>query len=220
MERRLLTKHLPGGSGAYSISIYLGDSAVSNPIAWHLGDIHFNFGKDGAALGSLTKHLPGGSGAYSISIYLGDSAVSNPIAWHLGDIHFNFGKDGSALGEAVKISNKPYRGPLPEIKHMFREPEPRPSRIVSDVFACACAAPLLLLLILWAKLRVNMSYFPFSLSAIIFHLSLGASLGLYGLLWLQLSMFDTVRYLLPLGHKTHKSAMHFLLLLPTSELKI
>ncbi|KAI5631326.1 oligosaccharyltransferase subunit ribophorin II domain-containing protein [Phthorimaea operculella] len=97
-----LTKHLPGGSGAYSISIYLGDSAVSNPIAWHLGDIHFNFGKDGAALGSLTKHLPGGSGAYSISIYLGDSAVSNPIAWHLGDIHFNFGKDGSALGSLTK----------------------------------------------------------------------------------------------------------------------
>ncbi|KAL4720942.1 hypothetical protein ACJJTC_003390 [Scirpophaga incertulas] len=41
-----IAKHLDYASGAYSLSIYLGDSAVSNPIAWDLAELVFNFGKD------------------------------------------------------------------------------------------------------------------------------------------------------------------------------
>jgi hypothetical protein len=67
------------------------------------------------------------------------------------------------------------RGAEAEIRHVFRSPEARPARFVSDVFACACAAPLLLLLLLWARLRINFSLFPLSLSALVFHLSLGGT---------------------------------------------
>lgn len=38
-------------NGAYSLSVLVGDSAAAAPIAWQLGDIHFNFGRDGNALG-------------------------------------------------------------------------------------------------------------------------------------------------------------------------
>lgn len=161
-------------------------------------------------VGSIAKHLNYESGSYSLTIYLGDSAVSNPIAWPVGEVHFNFGKDSNAVGAPVVTTTKSYRGALPEISHVFRSPEARPARVVSDVFACACAAPLLLLLLLWAKLKINFSNFPFSLSAVIFHLSLGGSLGLYAVLWLQLTMFETMRYLLPLGALTFLSGHRLL----------
>lgn len=54
-------------------------------------------------------------------------------------------------------------------QHLFREPEKRPPVFVSNLFTGLCLAPVLLLLILWAKLGVNISNFPFSLSAIVFH---------------------------------------------------
>lgn len=49
-----IAKHLNYASGAYSLTIYLGDSAVSNPIAWPVGEVLFNLGKDANAVG---KHL-------------------------------------------------------------------------------------------------------------------------------------------------------------------
>lgn len=155
-------------------------------------------------VGSIAKHLNYNSGVYSLVIYLGDSAMANPIAWHVGEVAFNFGNDMNA------VANERVSGPLPELKHSFRSAEARPPRLVSDLFACACAAPLLLLLALWAKLRVNLASFPITPSALLFHLALGASLGLYGVLWLQLTMFETMRYLLPLGLVTFVSGHRLL----------
>lgn len=74
---------------------------------------------------------------------------------------------------AAARSRSPASGPLSEIRHQFRVAEPRPARAVSDVFALLCCAPLLLLLLLWARLRVNLSHFPFTPSALLFHLALG-----------------------------------------------
>ncbi|KAG8326716.1 proteasome regulatory particle base subunit [Homalodisca vitripennis] len=51
----------------------------------------------------------------------------------------------------------------------------------------------------WAKLGVNISNFPFSLSALGFHLGLGAIFTLFGFFWLQLNMFQTLKYLMGLG---------------------
>lgn len=92
--------------------------------------------------------------------------------------------------------------PKPEIVHQFRQPENRPPRIVSDVFTALCAAPLLILLILWAKLGVNVSNFTISLSALGFHLGFGGILALFGIFWLRLNMFETLRLLIPLGIAT------------------
>lgn len=63
----------------------------------------------------------------------------------------------------------------PEIVHMFREPEVRPPRLVSDIFTALCAAPLLLLFILWGKIGINVRNFPFSLSALGFHGGFGGT---------------------------------------------
>ncbi|XP_063394747.1 dolichyl-diphosphooligosaccharide--protein glycosyltransferase subunit 2 [Cydia fagiglandana] len=149
-------------------------------------------------VGAISKHLKHRSGAYSLTLFLGDSAAAAPIAWHLGDVLFNFGHEVALPATPAPAA----LGPLAEISHLFRDAEPRPPRLVSDVFAVACAAPLLLLLVLWARLRVNLSYMPFTPSMLLFHLGLGGSLALYGVLWLQLSMFETVRYLLPLAAVT------------------
>ncbi|XP_063549015.1 dolichyl-diphosphooligosaccharide--protein glycosyltransferase subunit 2 [Cydia strobilella] len=149
-------------------------------------------------VGAISKHLKHRSGAYSLTLFLGDSAAAAPIAWHLGDVLLNFGHE---VAREAPPSPRGL-GALPAISHSFREAEPRPPRFVSDVFAVACAAPLLLLLVLWAKLRVNLSYMPFAPSMLLFHLGLGGSLALYGALWLRLSMFSAARYLLPLAAAT------------------
>lgn len=58
---------------------------------------------------------------------------------------------------------------------MFREPEKRPPVFVSNLFTGLCLAPVILLFILWAKLGINISNFPLSLSAIGFHVGLGGN---------------------------------------------
>lgn len=145
-------------------------------------------------VGVISKHFGHNSGVYSVELLLGDSAIANPIRWKLTNINFKFGR------EPVQIATKSsLRAARPEIIHQFRAPEPRPPRSVSDVFAALCLAPLLLLLVLWARVGVNLSNFPCTLSAPIFHLGLGAILALYVLFWLQLSMFESIRYLMVLG---------------------
>merc|ERR1711974_576070 len=71
--------------------------------------------------------------------------------------------------------------------------------IVSNAFTLLCLSPFLLMLILWTKLGANISNLPLSLPAIGFHLGLGAIFCLYAMFWLQLNMFQTVKYLVVLG---------------------
>ncbi|CAG9581008.1 unnamed protein product [Danaus chrysippus] len=156
-------------------------------------------------VGAMGKHLDYVSGSYSVSVLVGDSAVAAPLSWRLADVKLSFGRDAIAEPRAARV-----RGPLPPISHVFRAAEPRPPRVVSDVFSLACAAPLLLLLILWGSLRLNFSLFPFTPSALLFHVALGASLSLYGLLWLKLSMFETLRYLLPVAGLTFLAGQRLL----------
>ncbi|XP_062553236.1 dolichyl-diphosphooligosaccharide--protein glycosyltransferase subunit 2 [Armigeres subalbatus] len=133
------------------------------------------------------------SGLYSVELIVGDSLISNSFKWLVADVSLKFSADIS------KDNAHAARQPLPEIIHQFRAPEKRPPRVVSDLFTGLCIAPLVLLFLLWGKLRVNISNFPFSLGAIGFHLGLGAILALFGVFWLKLNMFDTIRYLIPLA---------------------
>ncbi|KAJ8321859.1 hypothetical protein KUTeg_000330 [Tegillarca granosa] len=48
---------------------------------------------------------------------------------------------------------------------------------------------------IWMKIGVNISNFPMSLSAVGFHVCLAAIFVLYYVYWVQLNMFETVRYL-------------------------
>lgn len=143
------------------------------------------------------KEFGSRSGVYEMHLIVGDAVISNAISWHLGDINLKFSDASEELPAAVK--NSPLR---PEIKHMFREPEKRPPQMVSNAFTLLCLAPFLLMLGLWLKIGVNISAFPFSLSALGFHLGLGGIFTLYYYFWLELNMFTTVKYLMMLGVAT------------------
>ncbi|XP_308231.5 dolichyl-diphosphooligosaccharide--protein glycosyltransferase subunit 2 [Anopheles gambiae] len=138
------------------------------------------------------------SGLYEVRLIVGDALLSNSFQWHLADLELKFAAGDSQQQQSVDAAASS-RKPLPEIVHQFRAPEKRPPRFVSDLFTALCIAPLVILFGLWAKLGVNVKNFPLSLGAIGFHLGLGAILVLFGIFWLRLNMFDTIRYLIPLA---------------------
>jgi len=151
----------------------------------------------------LGQELPA-SDIFNIELIIGDSIITKPIRWNLGEIEV---KIGNAPAEAtLKVS----RGPKPEIKHMFRQPDKRPPQFVSLLFTALTAAPFLILLILWGKIGVNIG--KFSAIAIPFHLGFGWILGLFTLFWLKLDMFTTCAWLIPVGGFTffsgHKLLSH------------
>lgn len=136
------------------------------------------------------------SGVYALELIVGDASLSNSFRWLVADVQLRFAQPASAApGDAAAVN----RAPRAEIEHLFRVPEPRPARFVSDLFTALCAAPVLVLIYLWAKLGVNVSNFPCSLSAIGFHGGFGAILTLFGVFFWRLNMFETIRYLVPLA---------------------
>merc|ERR1711892_547803 len=143
-------------------------------------------------LGQAAQDFNSKSGLYSVSVILGDAVITNPTSWHAADIEINFPEDGSSK-ETGLYSAKP------EIRHLSREPEPRPSAIVSNAFTLLCLSPILIMLALWLKLGVNCSNFPTSLAAVGFHVGLASIFLLYTYFWLELNMFQTMKYLTVLG---------------------
>lgn len=141
------------------------------------------------------KEFGGKSGKYSISLIIGDFVISNPINWNLADINLEFPATGGEESAQTETQNKPKA----EIRHLFREPEKRPPTVVSTAFTALCLAPFAFMLLAWMKLGVNMSSFPISLTALGFHLGLGAIFALYYLFWLQWDMFTTLKYLIMIG---------------------
>lgn len=84
------------------------------------------------------------SGLYSLELIVSDALIDNPIKWKLGEINLQLIESSApAVEEKANLYSK-----KPEIKHIFREPEPTPPAIVSTVFSGLCLAPLLLMFIL------------------------------------------------------------------------
>ncbi|XP_020293831.1 dolichyl-diphosphooligosaccharide--protein glycosyltransferase subunit 2 isoform X2 [Pseudomyrmex gracilis] len=152
-------------------------------------------------VGAAATNFAYQSGEYNIELIIGDAVISNPFQFNVGTVTLKFPEVTSADSvDKASYKQKPnVYTTKPEIKHMFREPERRPPAFVSNLFTGLCLAPLLLLVILWARLGVNLSNFPLSLSAITFHLGLGGIFVLFGIFWLKLNMFVTLRYLLGFG---------------------
>jgi len=140
----------------------------------------------------LFKHA---SNVYSMDLIIGDSLLKKPIVWNFGDIKLKFLENESVPSESFAE----YYLPKKLISHTFREPEPRPPHGVSLLFTILSLAPLLVLFILWARLGVNIKNFPFNLSAIGFHGALASIFILFGMFWVYLDMFMTLKYLLVLG---------------------
>jgi len=132
------------------------------------------------------------AGEYGVKLIIGDAVIANPTAWTAATIDINFPEPEE--GKEPGVYEK-----KPEIRHLFREPEARPASIVSNTFTLLCLSPFLLMLVLWARIGANISNITPSLPTLGFHLGLGAIFGLYGMFWLQLNMFQTVKYLVVLG---------------------
>jgi len=143
-------------------------------------------------LGQAAQDFNSKSGTYSFSVILGDAVITNPTSWHAANIDINFPDSDNGKEPGLYEAK-------PEIRHLFREPEPRPSAVVSNAFTLLCLSPILIMLALWAKLGVNCSNFPVSLASVGFHLGLASIFLLYTYFWLELNMFQTVKYLTVLG---------------------
>jgi len=174
------------------VKLALGDDAEIIYVAEPDSSNNYKFDLD---VSSKAKEFGGKSGKYSLSLIVGDAVVSNPLNWHIADIDLQFPAVESGKGSAQESPNKP----KPEIRHMFREPEKRPSALVSTAFTGLCLVPFAIMLIAWLRLGVNVSAFPFSLSSLGFHAGMGSIFALYVYFWLQLDMFTTIKYLFMAG---------------------
>uniref|UniRef100_G3P9G2 Dolichyl-diphosphooligosaccharide--protein glycosyltransferase subunit 2 n=1 Tax=Gasterosteus aculeatus aculeatus TaxID=481459 RepID=G3P9G2_GASAC len=138
------------------------------------------------------------SGTYSLHLIVGDATLENPILWNVADVVLKFVDEEAP----VAVQPKTLYMPKPEIQHLFREPEKKPSTVVSNTFTALILSPLLLLLILWLKLGANMSNFSFTPSTVLFHAGHAAMLGLMYVYWTHLNMFQTLKYLAIIGGLT------------------
>jgi len=138
------------------------------------------------------------SGHYSVHLIVGDASISNPIFWHFADVALKFGSDPEPEASAME---KLY-DVKPEIKHMFRQPEPRPPAILSQAFTVACILPIFLAFILWSKVGANLGNMKLNLKTIIFQLGIAGIFGLYVYGWVHLNMFVIIKYLVGIGSVT------------------
>lgn len=133
----------------------------------------------------------GKSGSFEMELILGDAVVTNPIRWILGAIDV---KLGAVEGQT---SPKVVRGPKPEIKHLFREPEKRPANWVSTVFTGLTLLPLFVVLIRWSTMGIKFEIFR--AISLPFHIAFLLVFLLYYKFWMELDMFTTCAYLVPIG---------------------
>lgn len=151
----------------------------------------YKFDLDVQSKSKVFGHLSGG---YSMALIIGDAMFSNPCIWQLADVELGF--HDSTVEQPKQATEF---SPKPEIKHVFREPEKRPPPVFSTTFTGLTLVPVLLLFILWIKIGVNVSNFHLNLGTIGFHLGLGGIFGLFVVFFLQLTMFETLKYLILLG---------------------
>lgn len=133
----------------------------------------------------------GKSGSFDMEIILGDPIITNPVRWVLGTIDVNLGV------QETQTSPKIVRGPKPEIKHLFREPEKRPPHWVPMLFWNLTMVPYFIVLLIWGSMGLKLKIVR-SIS-LPFHFGFLLIFFLYYKFWVELDMFTTCAYLVPVG---------------------
>ncbi|VDK69742.1 unnamed protein product [Litomosoides sigmodontis] len=164
----------------------------------------------------VAKDFEGLSGRYAVRLIVGDPAISHPLDWNLVDVNL---KLPAVAAAKIKKSERIIYEKAREIKHMFREPEKRPPRIVSTIFVLLSIFPLLIVLILWLRIGINFGNLPTSPFVLFFHAGLIGIFGLYFVFWLQLTMFETLKYLSVIGTITFISGNRLLRILAAKRKK-
>eukprot|EP00731_Ephydatia_muelleri_P010701 Em0005g1287a len=136
------------------------------------------------------------SGTYEASLVIGDFSIQNPLQWTMASVVLKFS------GTPAEKKANPY-AVKPTIEHQFRAPEKRPPATVSTTFTALVGLPLVLLLVVWLFLGANISNISNAgIWAVFFHISLGGIFVLYYLFWVELNMFQTLKYLTIIGAVT------------------
>jgi len=128
---------------------------------------------------------------YSVEIIVGDLDIV-PLRWVLGNFYIEFPEVG-------KGGAKSQYDPLPNFTHVFSHPERRASVTISLAFSGIIVSLLLVLTIMWTNLGVNVKDFSFSLSALAFHVIMGALFGTLAWYWYSLTVFEFLAYATPLS---------------------
>merc|ERR1712002_464388 len=89
--------------------------------------------------------------------------------------------------------------PKPTIEHLFRIPEKRPPKIVSNIFTVLVFSPLLVMIGMWVHAGANLLSFELDFTTLIFHVGLAGIFGLYYLFWIEFDMFQTLKILVLVG---------------------
>uniref|UniRef100_A0A0K0D2P2 Dolichyl-diphosphooligosaccharide--protein glycosyltransferase subunit 2 n=1 Tax=Angiostrongylus cantonensis TaxID=6313 RepID=A0A0K0D2P2_ANGCA len=153
-------------------------------------------------LASGHKDFESLSGKYTASLIIGDALIRTPLNWSFADITLTL---PYAAEEVIPKSQRIVYNASDEIRHVFRQPEKRPSVIVSDAFTVICLSPLFLLIVLWLRIGLNFGNMPLSIWTLFFHGGLAVLFTLYFVFWLQLNMFETLKYLAFIGAFTYLS---------------
>eukprot|EP00850_Spirogloea_muscicola_P014363 SM000102S09221 [mRNA] locus=s102:332697:338998:+ [translate_table: standard] len=183
----------------------------------------FGFQLDFLELMKSLYHL---SGDYTLGLHVGDNAMDNPFTWPLAVLSLDLPAppDGSAKPPARVTDLKQRYEPKAEISHIFRVPEKRPPLIVSYVFMILTLVPLVGLLGGLRALGMNVALFPNeggpSMSAVLFHAGIAATLLLYIAFWVKVGLFTTLKLLLPLGLVTSAAGFGILSYLADSSVKL
>ncbi|KAK9833800.1 hypothetical protein WJX74_006285 [Apatococcus lobatus] len=155
---------------------------------------------------ALEKQIGQQGGTFQLVLMVGDTSGTNAREWTMGSVHISPGQGGSKGKVAPQrpgVLPAHFR-PLPEIKHIFQQPSPRPPMLVSYIFTAVVLLPLLGLgYVLTTQLGANLKGFPQEqvarLSAICFHAGVASILGLYTIFWLGLNLLQTLPVLAVLG---------------------
>lgn len=131
------------------------------------------------------------SDIFDMELILGDAIISNPIRWVLGTIDVNLGVSDT------QPSPKIVRGPKPEIKHLFRQPEKRPVHWVPMTFCGLTLVPYFIVLYMWGSMGLKLEITR--AISLPFHFGFLLVFLLYYKFWMHLDMFTTCAYLVPVG---------------------
>jgi hypothetical protein len=132
------------------------------------------------------------SGEYALELIVGDHHIENSFVWNLGRLQLTF---------AGTPSKQPsdYEEKLPEIRHIFAQPEKRAPRLVSTTFTILCLVPLVFLVIGFLLAGANCADCPKGTAALFalgFHIIIGAIFCLLVWYWVELTIFQTAAALL------------------------
>eukprot|EP00761_Pharyngomonas_kirbyi_P012811 gb/GECH01012838.1/.p1 GENE.gb/GECH01012838.1/~~gb/GECH01012838.1/.p1 ORF type:complete len:300 (+),score=78.97 gb/GECH01012838.1/:1-900(+) len=146
---------------------------------------------------SLSERVPTNITA-GMELIIGGGEVEEPLRWKLGSFKFPF------KSSAQKEDMEPFK-PLPEVDHLFQEPEPRAPVFISRSFTLAILiGPSLLFLIglLLSGISIRRLFsvgFVGFVSNLAFQGCIALLLGILVLYWFHLSFFQTLGYLSGVG---------------------